>query len=316
MIGHSRHTIPVLVACVLVVLMNVRAASATPNDQQPLELNSSIFAPDGSPKVLNLSEEPTHIEEPASEPIEASGADASEEDLAKLTQNPVAKLISVPFQSNFNFGVGPREVTQYVLNVQPVIPITLSDDWNLITRTIIPIVNQPSPADGIPSAFGLGDINPTFFFSPAHPGKLVWGFGPTFTFPTGTNELLTSGEFSAGPAFVGLYRDGPFVAGALTNQQWSFAGWGNYVSQFLFQPFFNYNVPHGWYLVTSPIFTANWAAQSHNVWLIPVGGGVGKIVKFGELPVNFSLQAFANVVRPDAAPAWTLRFQIQFLFPK
>jgi len=114
--------------------------------------------------------------EPASDPESKSA-----EELAKETQNPVANLISVPFQNNFNFGLGPNDATQWILNVQPVIPITLNKDWNLITRTIMPIINQPSPAPGIPSAFGLGDINPTLFLSPANSGKLIWGVGPTLT---------------------------------------------------------------------------------------------------------------------------------------
>src|SRR5262249_17359055 len=101
--------------------------------------------------------------------------DKKTEELAKETQNPVANLISVPFQNNFNFGVGPNDATQWILNVQPVIPISLNKDWNLITRTIMPIINQPSPTSGIPSAFGLGDINPSLFLSPANSGKLIWG---------------------------------------------------------------------------------------------------------------------------------------------
>jgi hypothetical protein len=113
----------------------------------------------------------------AAEP--ASNEEAKTEELAKETQNPVANLISVPFQNNFNFGIGPNDATQWVLNVQPVIPISLNKDWNLITRTIMPIINQPSPAPGIPSAFGLGDINPSVFLSPANSGKLIWGVGPT-----------------------------------------------------------------------------------------------------------------------------------------
>jgi hypothetical protein len=103
--------------------------------------------------------------------------------LAEQAQNPVAKLISLPFQNNFNFGIGPNNVTQWVLNVQPVIPISLGPDWNLITRTITPIINQPSPAPGIDSAFGLGDINPTLFLSPAGSADFIWGVGSTFTFP-------------------------------------------------------------------------------------------------------------------------------------
>jgi len=240
------------------------------------------------------------------------------EDLAKETQNPVANLISVPFQNNFNFNVGPDHVTQYILNVQPVIPFHLGDNWNLITRTIMPIISQPSAGPGIPSAAGLGDINPTFFFSPAGGSKkFIWGLGPTFTLPTATEPLLGNQEWCAGPAAVALTMQGPWVVGALVNQQWSFAGWGNHnVSAFLTQPFVNYNLPHGWYLSSGPIITANWEVSGRDAWTVPVGGGAGKLQFIGKLPVNFSLQAFANVVRPTDGPTWQLRFQIQFLFPK
>jgi hypothetical protein len=246
------------------------------------------------------------------------GGGESQEELAKAAQNPVAKLISVPFQNNFNFGVGPNNVCQYVLNFQPVIPISLSEDWNLITRTILPTINQPSPAPGIPSAFGLGDLNPTLFLSPAKPGKLIWGFGPTFTFPTATDSLLGTGMYSMGPAAVALVMHGHWVVGALANQQWSYAGWGGKdVSAFLVQPFINYNLPHGWYLVTAPIMTANWEADSDNRWTVPLGGGVGKIQRFGKLPLNIQLSAYYNVETPKELGAdWQLRFQVQFLFPK
>ena len=239
------------------------------------------------------------------------------EDLAKAAQNPVADLISVPFQNNFNFNVGPNNVTQYDLNFQPVIPIHLDKDWNLITRPIVPIINQPSPAPGVPGAFGLGDINPQFYFSPVKPWRgIVWGVGPQFTLPTATASILGSGKLSAGPAAVALVMPGHLVAGALVNQQWSIAGWGDRnVNQLLFQPFANYNLPHGWYVVASPILTANWEANGNNRWTVPVGGGVGKIQHFGKLPINFSLQAFYNAKTTDFGPDWQLRFQFQFLFP-
>jgi len=247
----------------------------------------------------------------------AGDEQAQQAELAKAAQNPLAKMISVPLQNNFNFGVGPNDATQWILNVQPVIPITLSEDWNLITRTIIPIINQPSPAPGVPSAFGLGDINPSFFFSPAKSGKLIWGVGPTFTFPTATDSLLGSGKWSAGPAAVALTMQGHWVVGVLANQQWSYAGWGDQdVSALLIQPFINYNLPHGWYLNTVPIITANWEANSDDRWTVPIGGGVGKVQKVGKLPVNFQLGAYWNAVKPDNGPDWQLRFQVQFLFPK
>ncbi len=265
----------------------------------------------------------------AAEPQQSSKQEPSEEDLAKQTQNPVADLISVPLQNNFNFGTGSKNRTVYVGNIQPVIPIKLGDDWNLITRTIMPIINQPSLFPGTSSATGLGDINPTFFFSPAKSGELIWGVGPTFTLPTATDSLLGAGKFSMGPAGVVLTMQGHWVFGALANNQWSVAGWGkNNVNAFLLQPFVNYNLPDGWYLVSAPIMTANWAAnKAGDVWTVPLGGGVGKLFKLGQilpleghaiakLPINTQLQAFGNVHRPEFGSEWQLRFHVQLLFPK
>ncbi len=252
-------------------------------------------------------------------PLQARPAGAQENatELAKKTQNPVADLISVPFQSNFYFNAGSKDATVYVLNVQPVIPFRLTEDWNLITRTIVPIINQPSLFPHVDSAFGLGDINPTFFLSPAKPGKFIWGVGPTFTFPTATADLLGKSKWSMGPAAVGLFMDGPWVIGALVNNQWSFAGSGRKdVSAFLLQPFVNYNLAGGWYLSSAPVLTANWKADSGDQWTVPLGGGVGKLFRLGKLPVNTQLQAFSNVARPSGGPDWQLRFQVQFLFPK
>jgi len=252
---------------------------------------------------------------------EARAAEAeSATELAKKTQNPVADLISVPLQSNFNFGSGTKEETVYILNVQPVVPIKLTTDWNLITRTIVPIINQPSlfPGPGriSESAFGLGDINPSLFLSPAKPGAIIWGVGPTFTFPTATDSQLGSEKFSAGPAAVALTIQGPWVFGVLVSQQWSFAGWGDQdVSQMVIQPFVNYNIGDGWYLSSVPLITADWEASSGNKWTVPVGGGVGKLFRVGKLPINTQLQAFSNVEKPDFGPDWQLRFQIQFLLP-
>jgi hypothetical protein len=247
---------------------------------------------------------------------EAGAADDEATELAKKTQNPVADLISVPFQNNFDFGVGPEDKTVWILNVQPVIPIKLTEDWNLITRTIVPIINQPSLFPGSESAFGLGDINPSFFLSPGKPGAIIWGVGPTFTLPTATDSKLGSGKFSLGPTAVVLTMQGKWVFGALANNQWSVAGWGdNDVSQLLLQPFVNYNIGDGWYLTSGPIMTANWKAPSGDKWTVPVGGGVGKLFKLDKLPINTSLQAYYNAERPQNAADWQLRFQVQFLLP-
>lgn len=243
---------------------------------------------------------------------------ASTDDLVKQTQNPVADLISVPFQSNFNFGAGSRDKMVYVLNVQPVIPITLNEDWNLITRTIVPIINQPALFPGTEGDFGIGDINPSLFLSPAKPSKFIWGVGPTMTFPTSSSHRLGSGRWSAGPTAVGLLMDGPWVVGALANHQWDYAGWSdNNVNALLIQPFVNYNLPRGWYLNTAPIVTGDFSGKGSH-WTVPVGGGGGKLWRVGRigLPINTQLQAYYNADKPKFGPNWQLRFQLQFLFPR
>ena len=282
--------------------------------QDPGSTPELAFAP--------FSLDPSFSLAPADASVSGSGEEeashSDEEELAKKTQNPVSDLISVPFQNNFNFDVGPNDVTQYILNVEPVIPIHINESWNLITRTILPTINQPSPAPGIRSAFGLGDLNPSVFLSPAKPGALTWGVGPTFTFPTATDSLLGSGKYSAGPTVVALTQPGHWVIGVLANNQWSFAGWGSRpVNAMFIQPFVNYNFHHGWYLASSPIITADWEANSRNRWTVPVGGGAGRIIKIcGKLPINIQLTGYWNAQTPENLGAgWQLRFQFAFLFP-
>jgi hypothetical protein len=266
----------------------------------------------------------------AAEPQEPYKGEGQDADLVRQTQNPVADLITVPFQYNFNFSAGPKHNHQILLlNIQPVIPIHITENWNLISRIIMPVINLPSLAPGIGSATGLGDMNPQFYFSPAKPGELIWGVGPTFTLPTATDKLLGNGKFSLGPAAVALTMQGHWVVGAVMNNQWSVAGWGSgHVNQMLIQPFVNYNLPDHWYLVSAPIMTANWAAaKGGDVWTVPLGGGVGKLFRLGQvlplegheiakLPINTQVQAFGNVARPEDGAKWQLRFELQFLFPK
>jgi hypothetical protein len=240
------------------------------------------------------------------------------EALQKATQNPVASLISVPIQNNNNFGIGPYDRTQDVLNIQPVIPMHLTKDWMLITRIIQPIVWQPYPTQTTGGEFGLGDMNPTFFLSPAKPGKVIWGVGPAFVIPTATNNILGQGKFSMGPSVVALVQPGPWTIGALVNNVWSVAGSGGRpdVNQMLLQYFVNYNLKKGWYVTVSPILTANWNASSGNVWTVPFGGGVGRIMKLGYQPVNITAQFYGNAVYPSGTSPWGMRLQIAFLFPK
>ena len=248
---------------------------------------------------------------------EVATPNESEDDLAKQTQNPVADLISVPFQNNMTFPTGPGDDVLYVLNIQPVIPITLNDDWNLITRTILPVMHQPGLAEGLSSDNGLGDLQFSAFLSPADAGELIWGVGPVLRFPTASRDTLGSEKWSAGPSLVALTSTGPWVTGALVQNIWSYAGASDRseVNQFLIQPFLNYNLPDGWYLTSSPSITADWK-RTDGRWTVPLGGGIGKILRIGKLPVNAQVQAYYNVAKPDAIGEWTIRVQLQLLFPR
>jgi len=246
-----------------------------------------------------------------------SAQSESNTDIAKKLQNPVADLISVPFQSNTNFGFGPQNGTQEVLNIQPVVPFHLNDDWNLITRTVMPLIWNPALTPGGESSFGLGNTTLSLFLSPAHPGKWIWGVGPDILLPA-TSLSVGTNLWGAGPSAVALRMDGPWVYGALISNVWSFGGesgsGGNKVNLMTLQPFVNYNFGDGWYAVSSPIITENWLADSGQRLTLPVGGGLGKVFRFGKLPINVQLQGFYNAVRPDNGPDWQLRSQLTFIF--
>jgi hypothetical protein len=246
------------------------------------------------------------------------------DDLREAAQNPVADLISLPLQNNTNFNVGTLDNTQNVLNIQPVVPFTLNADWNLVTRTIMPVIYQPPLFVGDSTDFGLGDLTPAFFLSPkkstpVSPGvNLVWGAGPVFQLPTATDKRLGTEKWSAGPTFVALLLSKKIVTGFLINNLWSFAGDNGRpdVNAMTLQPFFNYNMPKGWYLTSSPIITANWEADSDNRWTLPVGGGVGRVFNIGKQPINAQLSYYYNLESPEFTGGDSqLRLQWTFLFP-
>ena len=260
--------------------------------------------------------------------------------LQKAVQNPVASLISVPIQNNSNLGIGPYDRTQNVLNIQPVVPIRASKNWNLIIRWIAPFIWQPAPGtanlevfgivENTPAylaaqavqanagVFGFGDMTPTFFLSPAKAHKLIWGAGPVFVVPSANSKVLGQGKLSVGPSVVALVQPGNWTVGALVNNVWSVAGPSDRsdVNQMTLQYFVNYNLKKGWYLSSSPVITANWEATSGDVWTVPVGGGVGRIMRLGFQPVNVTAQFYGNAVYPQHGSTWTTRLQIAFLFPK
>ncbi len=244
----------------------------------------------------------------------------SAEELAKLAQNPVGNLISVPFQDNVNLDYGPLKRTQNILNIQPVIPVAVNEDWNIITRTIVPIVSQPplQPNEGATS--GLGDVQFTAFLSPAKPDRWIWGVGAVGQAPTHSNSALGNDNWGLGPSFVVLHlaHGSPWVYGVLVNNVWS-VGTRNGAPSYnngLVQPFLNYNFPGGTYLTSSPIATVNWDADSGNRWTVPVGGGIGHVFHLGRLPVNTQLSAYYNVEKPEYGSNWQIRAQLQLMFPK
>ncbi len=246
-----------------------------------------------------------------------ASAEQSTEELAKAAQNPIANMISLPFQNNTNLNIGPNDETQNILNVQPVYPFSLNDDWNVITRTIVPITSNPDVLTGKGRVNGIGDTTFTAFFSPKS-SEITWGVGPVLVMPTASNDVLGSDKWSAGLSAVALAMPGRWVVGGVISNVWSFAGAGNNkINFFTLQPFINYNFDGGWYATTAPIITANWEADSDHKWTVPLGGGFGKIFKIGKQPVNAQLSLYNNVVTPDDFGAqWQVRAQLQFLFPK
>jgi hypothetical protein len=255
-------------------------------------------------------------------PAAPSFADDDAAALARATQNPVADLISVPFQNNTNYNVGFYDNTQNVLNIQPVMPFSLNDKTNLITRTIVPVISQGKMVPGGSSTSGIGDIQFTAFYSPKEPtrGGLIWGAGPVLLMDTATDDDLGTGKWSAGPSLVFLKMTKDWVIGVLLQNVWDFAGDGDRdnVNSLLAQPFINYNFPHkpGRYLSFSPIITANWEADSDDVWTVPLGLQIGQILKIGKQPVNISGGAYYNVAKPKYGADWTMRLQFTLLFPK
>jgi hypothetical protein len=249
-----------------------------------------------------------------------AAAEMSAEELAKLAQNPVGNLISVPFQNNTNLNFGPDKGTQNILNIQPVIPISVNDEWNIITRTILPVIWNPSLGPFDDATSGIGDTQFTAFLSPAKPGAWIWGAGAIVQIPTNSNSELGNKNWGLGPSFVVLHLEhgDPWVYGVLINNVWSLSSsqQGGSFNNGLIQPFVNYNFPEGFYLTSSPVLTVDWKADSGQQWTVPLGGGVGKIFHFGKLPVNTQLSAYYNVVRPDDGANWQIRVQVQFMFPK
>ena len=247
----------------------------------------------------------------------------SSADLRSAVQNPISSLISLPFKFTFDYGANNGDGT--IMNINPVVPVTVGE-WNLVNRALIPVgrvdgaitgPGNPSPS-GSGSASGLGDINYSLYFSPVKYDKVIWGAGPSLNMPTANEDQLGSGKWSAGITGVALTVPEWGSMGILGRQLWSFAGDSDRanVDQTLIEPFLNYNLDNGWFLLTDIVMTANWEADSSNRWTVPLGAGVGRVFKVGNQAINSRLEAYYNVERPEGAPDYTISFTWQFLFPK
>ena len=238
-----------------------------------------------------------------------------QEEISIKAANPLADLMSFPFQNNLNMNYGEYNRNMNVLNIQPVIPFAKG---KLITRTIMPIVSIPdfTQESGMESS-GLGDIVFTAFYVPASKG-LMWGIGPVIELPTGGNQRGTQ-KWSAGPSLVLLAQPGEWTFGALINNTWSFAGNSDRdnVNHMLLNLFIVRQLGKGWYLNSAPIITADWTARAEDRWIVPLGAGGGKVIVVGgKLPLNLQTQLYYNVVRPDFGPQWQWRVQLQIFLPK
>ena len=246
--------------------------------------------------------------------LPAAAAAQTADELAKQTQNPVASLISVPFQGNWDFGLGDRDAVGTLLNVQPVMPFGISKDTNIILRVIMPLTSQPGSGDA--RINGLGDIIATAFFSPAKSGRIIWGAGPVFLLPAATNASLGSEKFGIGPSVVALSQPGPFTVGILYNQIWSASGANDRddVNSMYLQPFLNYNLGGGLSAGVSVEASGNFEADE--AWTAPLLFSLSKVTLLGKRPVSFALAAGPTIASPDGGASWRFRLGATFLFPR
>ena len=239
-------------------------------------------------------------------------------DLAQDLTNPVADLLTIPIQMNYdqNFGTA-EDGWKLQTNIQPVLPFNVNDDWNLITRTIMPVIWQDEIVPGAGSQFGLGDINLSLFFSPKKPTNgVIWGVGPVLYLATATDDLLGAEKWGAGPTAIALTMRGRWTMGALANHVWSFAGSDKRddLDSTFVQPFVSYTTPSAWTYSVQSETSYNWDTRK---WSVPVNVAVAKLVMMGKLPVSLQAGVGRWLTSPDSGPdGWRFRVQANFVLPK
>lgn len=243
-----------------------------------------------------------------------------EDDLAKKLSNPVASLISVPFQYNYDGRMGPlHDGSRMTLNIQPVVPISLNNEWNLISRTVVPLIRQVNIGLNTGEQAGLGDIEQSFLLSPAKPGDsgIIWGVGPVLMLPTGTDKLLTQHQWGAGPTAVVLKQFGGWTIGVFGNHIWSYANTVTYapsVNQTFFQPFISYTTADKWTFGLNAESTYDWQRKD---WTLPINASVGKLLKLGSQPISLTFGLRYYAASPYSGPKGLgARVQLVFLFPE
>ena len=246
----------------------------------------------------------------------ASAQESAE--LAKQLANPVASLVNVPFQINWNGPFGPNDDTRSLINFQPVMPFSMNKDWNFIARVIVPVLSQPPLVAGETARFGISDVLFSAFISPAQPKGVIWGIGPVVSLPMSSDPYIGSGKLGVGPTALVLKQSGQVTMGALVNHVFSVAGsdaMGD-VNQTFLQPFLSYGTKTGWTYSINTESVANWEAASGEQWTVPIIGGVSKVVRLGKRPMSVGGNYGYYVAKPDGGPSWKLRASLTLLFPK
>jgi hypothetical protein len=257
-------------------------------------------------------------------PALPSPAEPSAQQLAQRLSNPLADMVSVPLQFNWEQGVGPEGGTRFVMNFQPVVPFAIGRDWNLVGRMVLPVVGQPVLFPGGEATSGVGDVLLSGFFSPTKPSDgrrksgAIWGVGPVISLPSNSEPTLGSGRWSAGPTVVLLKQSGRWTSGGLANHLWSFAGNDERkdVEQTFIQPFVAYATPTGVTYSVNSESTASWKAKSGERWTVPVNLTVSKMARFGPFPASYGIGGGYFVDKPTGGADWKLRMAVTIILPK